>query len=548
MKNLLQTIVFLLIAAASFAQAPQGFKYQAVARNSDTSPMPNQDLGIRATILMGDQAGIPVYSERHTSTTNSLGVFHLNIGEGNTINGNFSAIEWGANDYFLKIDMDAAGGTQYQNIGVTQLLSVPYAMYATKAGSVEGDNDTDSQNEIQTLSYDPATQQLSLTNGGSVTLPTSTTYAPGSGITLNGNTISADDVSATNELQQLSLSGNSLSLSNGGGNVTLPTGTTYTAGNGININGNAISADDVSATNELQQLSLSGNSLSLSNGGGSVSLSGFTPVWNKSGSNAYFNSGNIGIKTSSPNTILHVNGTGVDNNGVTAVVRIVSGNGAQNLLMDGNEIDATADDLYLNNNTAENVILANGGGKVGIGTSNPGVYALRINHPTEGLGLTRTSTNNTWELRTALDNDLDLYYNGSYQGNFVDGSGQYVANSDRRLKKDFEPITDVLSKVMKLEAMKYHFLKESDEDLKSLGFMAQDVAPYFPELAYLNKRDDGSEYYVMNYAALSVVAVAAVQEQQQIIEGQQKEIADMRQELANLKAIIEKLVSTTASK
>ncbi|MCB0519268.1 MAG: tail fiber domain-containing protein [Saprospiraceae bacterium] len=548
MKNLLQTIVFLLIAAASFAQAPQGFKYQAVARNSDTSPMPNQDLGIRATILMGDQAGIPVYSERHTSTTNSLGVFHLNIGEGNTINGNFSAIEWGANDYFLKIDMDAAGGTQYQNIGVTQLLSVPYAMYATKAGSVEGDNDTDSQNEIQTLSYDPATQQLSLSNGGSVTLPTSTTYAPGSGITLNGNTISADDVSATNELQQLSLSGNNLSLSNGGGNVTLPTGTTYTAGNGININGNAISADDVSATNELQQLSLSGNSLSLSNGGGSVSLSGFTPVWNKSGSNAYFNSGNIGIKTSSPNTILHVNGTGVDNNGVTAVVRIVSGNGAQNLLMDGNEIDATADDLYLNNNTAENVILANGGGKVGIGTSNPGVYALRINHPTEGLGLTRTSTNNTWELRTALDNDLDLYYNGSYQGNFVDGSGQYVANSDRRLKKDFEPMTDVLSKVMKLEAMKYHFLKESDEDLKSLGFMAQDVAPYFPELAYLNKRDDGSEYYVMNYAALSVVAVAAVQEQQQIIEGQQKGIADMRQELADLKAIIEKLVSATASK
>ena len=78
--------------------------------------------------------------------------------------------------------------------------------------------------------------------------------------------------------------------------------------------------------------------------------------------------------------------------------------------------------------------------------------------------------------------------------------------------------------------------------------MAQDVAPYFPELAYLNKRDDGSEYYVMNYAALSVVAVAAVQEQQQIIEGQQKGIADMRQELADLKAIIEKLVSATASK
>ncbi|MFQ6030149.1 MAG: hypothetical protein ACE5Q6_21965, partial [Dehalococcoidia bacterium] len=81
--------------------------------------------------------------------------------------------------------------------------------------------------------------------------------------------------------------------------------------------------------------------------------------------------GNFGIGVTHPNTMLHVDGTGVDNDGSTAVVRIISGNGAQNLLLDGNEIDAKADGLFLNNNTNENVILANGGGKVGIGVTHP---------------------------------------------------------------------------------------------------------------------------------------------------------------------------------
>lgn len=93
--------------------------------------------------------------------------------------------------------------------------------------------------------------------------------------------------------------------------------------------------------------------------------------WSLSGSSTYFNGGNVGIGTSNPNTMLHINGQGIDNNGSTAVLRIISGNGAQNLLMDGNEIDATADGLYLNHNTNQNVVLADGGGRVGIGTNNP---------------------------------------------------------------------------------------------------------------------------------------------------------------------------------
>jgi Collagen triple helix repeat (20 copies) len=87
-------------------------------------------------------------------------------------------------------------------------------------------------------------------------------------------------------------------------------------------------------------------------------------LWRVNGSSVSYNDGNVGIMTSRPSALLHINGTGIDNNGSTAVVRIVSGNGAQNLLMDGNEIDATADNLNLNYNTSQSVVLAHGGGNV----------------------------------------------------------------------------------------------------------------------------------------------------------------------------------------
>lgn len=83
---------------------------------------------------------------------------------------------------------------------------------------------------------------------------------------------------------------------------------------------------------------------------------------------AITNSGNVGIGTTSPQSALHV--VGAENSGTNAALRIVSG--SQQLLLDGNEVDTnTAVGLYLNNNVPYNVILCNGGGDVGIGTTNP---------------------------------------------------------------------------------------------------------------------------------------------------------------------------------
>lgn len=127
--------------------------------------------------------------------------------------------------------------------------------------------------DAQTLTLSGS--NLSISNGNSVTLPTGTTYTAGSGVSISGsNVISATDNSASNEIQTLTLSGTNLSLSNGGGSVTLPSGGgSYTGGTGISVTGTTINnTGDLSSTNEIQTLTLSGTSLSLSNGGGSVTL------------------------------------------------------------------------------------------------------------------------------------------------------------------------------------------------------------------------------------------------------------------------------------
>ncbi len=135
------------------------------------------------------------------------------------------------------------------------------------------DADANATNEIQTLNL--VGVNLTLSNGGgTVTLPTGTTYTAGTGISIAGNVITnSGDLSATNEIQTLNLVGVNLTLSNGGGTVTLPTGTTYTAGTGISIAGNVITnSGDLSNTNELQTVSKTGNTVTVSNGGGSFTI------------------------------------------------------------------------------------------------------------------------------------------------------------------------------------------------------------------------------------------------------------------------------------
>ena len=119
----------------SNAQAPQAIPYQAVARDNFGIAIINQAVSLRFTIHDATANGLIVYRETQSKTTNPLGLFTANIGQGTVISGIFSIIDWGGGSKFLQVEMDATGGVIYVDMGTQQMLSVPYSIYAKTSES-----------------------------------------------------------------------------------------------------------------------------------------------------------------------------------------------------------------------------------------------------------------------------------------------------------------------------------------------------------------------------------------------------------------------------
>lgn len=139
MKKLLHLMV-MVFSIVAFAQVPQGVSYQAIALNASGYPVGNTLIGVRLSILDSSVTGTVIYTETHTTTTTDRGLYNLVIGQGTPVSGLFPSIDWGTNYKFLKVELDIAGGTNYVLAGTTQLWSVPYALYAEKANSVDAAN------------------------------------------------------------------------------------------------------------------------------------------------------------------------------------------------------------------------------------------------------------------------------------------------------------------------------------------------------------------------------------------------------------------------
>lgn len=128
MKKLFTLIVVVLYTQLCFAQAPQGFSYQAIARDNNGNPKANTSVSVKFSILNGSAQGTAVYAETHQTQSNNFGLFTLTIGQGSAITGTFASIDW-AGPKYLKVEIDGLLSN------TTQLLSVPYALYAEKAGN-----------------------------------------------------------------------------------------------------------------------------------------------------------------------------------------------------------------------------------------------------------------------------------------------------------------------------------------------------------------------------------------------------------------------------
>ena len=123
---------------SSTDKTPLFFNYQTAVLNVNDEPLLNTTVSFRISILKDTSSGTSVYQETHSATTNSKGLTSFKIGNGAVVSGTFSTIKWFDAIYFLKVEADVAGATNYQDFGTTQLVSVPYALHAKTADRLTG--------------------------------------------------------------------------------------------------------------------------------------------------------------------------------------------------------------------------------------------------------------------------------------------------------------------------------------------------------------------------------------------------------------------------
>jgi hypothetical protein len=425
MKKIILTVaMFIAMAGISHAQSPEEISYQAVARDISGNVLPNQSVGVEISILETSSTGTIIYTETHTATTNSFGLLNFNIGTGTAVTGTFSSIDWANDAHFVQISMDLTGGTSYNLMGTSQLVSVPYALHAKTAGSVTNDMvddaDADPVNEIQDISLTGT--DLSISNGSTVDLS-----ALQDGVT-------DADASVTNEIQSLTLTGSSLSIS-GGNTVTLPA-----SGGGI---WSTVSAD-------YHQINFTGASDAQIKGNGSTDLSGSD---------------------------------------------FALGNG-----------------VFWGSNPGEDT----------------GMF-------TDGDQLIFISP---------ADNELVQFWeeDGHQVVAQISSAGAYSQVSDETLKQNIVAIDNALEKTLNLAGYTYEF-KQNAEDIKKgtpielgMGILAQELKKVAPRL--VTKTDQG--HYVVNYDGIIPILIEATKEQQSLITDQQAEIDVLKAEIQAIKLMLSK--------
>ncbi len=273
MKNILSLLLIAVLSISAIGQTniPQLVSFSAVVRDGNNQPLVNTAVSIRLTFREGGQTGPLVYCALHQTTTNQNGFMSLQLNRdvlGIGCNGApstaFENIAWDNGDFWMEVEYQTAPTQPFENLGQLELASSFYAFAAGTAERISGMELTGASNgDVLTYNITSGQWEPMPSGGGGFsgdyndltnqpTIPTNTSdLTNNSGFITNPDDADAD---ATNELQTLSEANGVLSLSNGGGSVTLT---------------DNVDDADPDATNELQTLSVSaaGDTLHLQNGG-----------------------------------------------------------------------------------------------------------------------------------------------------------------------------------------------------------------------------------------------------------------------------------------
>lgn len=502
MKKLILSTIQLFIATILLAQAPDMFNFQFVARDASDNLLINQDISVRIGIRSGHSSGTEVFAETHQVTTNAYGMASLTIGSGNVVVGaSLSAISWGSNQYFVQISLDPAGGSAFQPYGTTQLLSVPYALYAGESGNssgwkITGNSGNTSSNFIGNTDNIPLNFRVDNQQSGSITSSGQQFFGYQAGQNNTATSSTAVGFRAmrmnTTGIYNTALGYQAL-RENTTGNLNTAVGVDAMLFNTTGIDNTAIGYAAMKFNTTGQKNVAAGESALLNNTVGALNaaMGWFSLNANTTGER------NTAVGSAS----LRNNSTGNRNVAV----------GERSLLLStiGNFNTAVGNDALSQITTGSN--------NIGIG------YQANVPSAT-GSNQVRIGNNNI-----------------SYAGIEV----PWTTTSDRRAKQNIKASDLGLDFLMKLNPVVYS--RTADLQQKhEYGFIAQEVAQALTDSdaatdGFIRIDDEGK--YGLRYNDLLAPMVKAIQQQQQIILRQQELISRLASELEQIKSRLEQTES-----
>lgn len=499
MKQLFLVFTIFFLTQISFAQAPLKFSFQGVARDAAGKIITGKSVGVRTTIRQNSDTDDPdfLFRDTHSPLTDASGVFNINIGNGLLQNGNIDAIPWHDGVYYLQVEIDINNNFNFVNLGVTQLLSVPYALHARTAEKVHNAMTSD-----KWVDGTPIIQTGGLTEG-------KTLSQVGNGVRLLWYPRNAAFRVGGHAGQWESNNLGNYSFASG--QNTLGLGTHSTAfGNSSKAQGTASSAFGYFANAFGVSSFAAGSS---SEAGGDVSFSLGEGTITKS-----FASVTLGAYNNIQDN--PDGGTKANAKSTDRIFQIGNGLSSQSL---------------------SNAITILRNGNIGIGNNvlvpthrlDVGARA-RMRHSSQTAGIYFDNSQNAQDGFVGMKQDDQLgFYLGGMWRLWVDKQGYgyvdsgIIQTSDRRLKRNFSPLSESLSKLTSLQGYHYFWKDTLKDQTTQTGLIAQEVETLFPELV----KTDDKGFKAVNYIGLVPHLIEAVKELEQANEVLEKQNQRMETEV-----------------
>lgn len=496
-NRILLLLLLCFCVAPAYAQAPYKFSFQGIATDDNLQPLQNATVTVRISIIQTQVLGPVVFEEIHSVQTDVNGLFTAIVG---SAGGDLSQVDWPYDIFFIKAEVDDQNDGKFHFVGMSQLLSIPYSLYANEAGKLRTNFPIVQKDQMQ-LSAD-----LPIVGNGSRLIwhPKKAAFRAGlTNGTWEDNNIGQGSFAVGWDAQASGFGSASV------GNYSVSSGhQAFSIGN----HANAVQTNSFSIGNTCYAY----NSHSFAIGNSAAAMGDYSV--------------SLGYHTvaKAPHSIA----VGLYNNSFEQP----NGGPMDRIFQVGNGV-------AINNRSNAMTVLRNG--NVGIGGKAvlpefildvASRMRIRNDGNTAGLYLNNSQNKPEGFMGMKTDKQVGFYLNGAWRF-WVDEMGEartpwgtlQVQASDKRLKQDITLLKGSLDAISQMHGYHYYWIDPARGADLQTGVIAQEVEKYFPELVQENEKG----FKTVNYIGLIPHLIESVRE----LKNQTAEIAELRREINGLKML-----------